>query len=260
MKTNLKSILPAIAAAVVGTAAVSGAGPATVGHRGSSVGVENTREAFAEGIARGYDYLETDVRVSADTCFVLCHDEDNERLGGSLKVADATLAELRGQTLRQRRYGTDYTATMATLGEYLAQCRQGGVRPVIELKWGTGVNSSDCSLVPALIDTITASGMREQAVILTSMRPCLEYIRANYPDITLQFLGGATWRNHFSWADSLRLDLDIAHTYLDSSDIARIHAAGLKVNTWTVDNPGRADTLVSWGVDFMTTNRLPAEL
>lgn len=259
MKTNFAAILPVIAAAVLGSAA-AGAGPATVGHRGSSAGVENTREAFAEGIARGYDFLETDVRVSADTCFVLCHDEDNRRLGGTLAIAEATLPELRAQTLRQSRFGGDHTATIATLGEYLEQCRLGGVRPVIELKWGTGVNSNDCSLVPALIDTITASGMRPQAIILTSMRPCLEYIRANYPDIALQFLGGATWRRHFAWADSLRLDLDIAHTYLDSSDVARIHAAGLKVNTWTVDNPGRADTLAMWGVDFITTNRLPAEL
>lgn len=259
MKTRLRNIIPALGVLMC-AATVAASGPRTVGHRGSSVGVENTREAFAEGIRRGYDFLETDVRVSADTCFVLSHDEDNSRLGGNLKIAEATLSQLRGQTLRQSRYGTEYTATMATLGEYLEQCRLGGVRPVIELKWGTGVNSNDCSLVPALIDTLTASGMRSQAVILTSMRPCLQYIRENYPDIALQFLGGATWRQHFAWADSLRLDFDIAHTYLDSADVARIHAAGLKVNTWTVDNPGRADTLVSYGVDFITTNRLPAEL
>ncbi|MDE6134803.1 MAG: hypothetical protein K2F79_04440, partial [Muribaculaceae bacterium] len=63
-----------------------------VGHLGSDTGVENTAEAFRNGAMRGYEFLETDVRVSADGKFVLCHDTDTRRLGGSLEVAEATLA------------------------------------------------------------------------------------------------------------------------------------------------------------------------
>ncbi|MDE6279818.1 MAG: hypothetical protein K2M05_07570, partial [Paramuribaculum sp.] len=103
----------------IATAICAGARTLLVGHRGSNVGVENTAEAFRNGVARGYDFLECDVRVTADGQFVLSHDTDNKRLGGHNEIATATLAQLRADTLRQTRNGHDYTATICTLGEYL---------------------------------------------------------------------------------------------------------------------------------------------
>lgn len=230
--------------------------PLLVGHRGCNIGVENTAEAFRNGIARGYTMLETDIRVTADSAIVLCHDTDTRRLGGSLEVADATLARLRAERLTQRRGDSTYTATITTLGEYLTICREGGARPVIELKWSTGINSRDCSLIPMLVDSIDAAGMRDRAIILTSMKPCLEYIRANYPDMELQFLGRTGWTDAIGWCDSLRLHPDVAHDFLTPEAVRRCHDAGLKVNCWTVDRAGLADTLTAMGVDFITTNRL----
>ncbi len=251
---NLRKIF---AAALAGAALVAAAaGPQLVGHRGCNIGVENTADAFRNGIARGYRYIETDVRVSADTAMVLSHDTDTRRLGGNLEVASATLAELRAETYTQTRGDSTYTARICTLGEYLDICREGGVRPVIELKWATGINSDDCSLIPALMDTIAAAGMTDRAIILTSMRPCLEYIRANYPDMELQFLGRTGWTDRIAWCDSLRLHPDIAHDFLTPEAVERCHRAGLYVNSWTVDDPARADSLAAMGVDFITTNRL----
>lgn len=241
---------------MIAASAASAAKPVLVGHRGSNIGVENTADAFRNGLARGYTYLETDIRVTADSAIVLCHDTDTRRLGGTLEVAEATLDQLRAQPLVQNRGDSTYTATITTLGEYLQICRQGNARPVIELKWSTGINSNDCSNIPLLIDSITAAGMRSQAVILTSMRPCLEYIRANYPDMELMFLGRTGWTDHIEWCDSLRLHPDIAHDFLTSDAIERCHRAGLKVNCWTVDNPALADSLTALGVDFITTNAL----
>lgn len=247
----------AIIALLAATAATAAAPLEYVGHRGSAWGVENTDEAFRNGIKQGYGWLETDVRVSADRHFVLCHDEDTRRLGGNRVVAESTLAELKQDTLRQTKLGRQYTAQMATLAEFLDICRQGGVRPVIELKWGTGVNSKDCSNVPALIAEIDSLGFRNSCVILTSMKPVLEYIHTNYPDVKLQFLGGGRWRDSYNWCDSLRLDVDIAHTALTASAVDSLHNIGLKVNCWTVDKPERAAELIEYGVDMITTNSLP---
>lgn len=227
-----------------------------VGHRGSNIGVENTTEAFLNGAQRGYEFLECDVRVTSDGQFVICHDTDTKRLGGNREVAESTLAELRADTLRQTRRGTEYTATMTTLEEYLDICRQYNTRPVIELKWSTGVNSKDFSNIPALIALIDKAGFADKCVILTSMKPCLEYIRANWPGIELQFLGGKNWRNSYGWCDSLRLDADIAHDCLSATGIDSLHRAGLKVNCWTVDNLDRARELQDMGVDIITTNAL----
>lgn len=242
-------------------ASTIGAGARTllVGHRGSNIGVENTAEAFRAGAARGYDFLECDVRVTSDTQFVICHDTDTRRLGGDREIAASTLAELRSDTLRQTRHGQAYTGTICTLGEYLDICREGGARPVIELKWSTGINSKDFSNIPALIAFIDSAGFADKCVILTSMKPCLEYIRANWPSIELQFLGAKTWRNSYRWCDSLRIDADIAHDCLTASGVDSLHAAGLRVNCWTVDNPDRAAELRAMGVDIITTNALPTD-
>ena len=38
--------------------------------------------------------------------------------------------------------------------------------------------------------------------------------------------------------------------------VARLHAAGLKVNCWTIDRPEDAEKLIAAGVDFITTDIL----
>jgi glycerophosphoryl diester phosphodiesterase len=47
------------------------------------------------------------------------------------------------------------------------------------------------------------------------------------------------------------------HATLDADAVAAAHAAGLAVNTWTVDDPDRIALLVSWGVDAVVTNDVP---
>lgn len=245
--------LPAAVVAVGMTAAAVGT-PVLVGHRGCGIGVENTAEAFAKGAERGYAILETDVRVSADTAFILCHDTETNRLGGCDTVASATLAQLRATPLHQQRFGNEYRGSICTLGEYLAICNQYDVRPIIELKWSTGINSNDCSLLGLLLDSIDAYGAGDKAILMTSMKPCLEKARQLRPALELQFLCRANWAENLDWADSLRIDMDIAHPWVDSATVAACHARGLKVNTWTVDRPSLADSLTAAGVDFITTN------
>ena len=40
--------------------------------------------------------------------------------------------------------------------------------------------------------------------------------------------------------------------------IDRLHAAGIKVNCWTVDDPADGERLAEWGVDYITSNILEA--
>ena len=118
--------------------------PLFVGHRGCNIGVENTAEAFRNGVdVYGYDGLECDVRVTKDGFYVISHDETTNRVGGNLTVADATLAELQAEVYTQTRGGVTYTGHICTVDEYLTICIEKGVFPVIELKWTTGINNND---------------------------------------------------------------------------------------------------------------------
>ena len=49
------------------------------------------------------------------------------------------------------------------------------------------------------------------------------------------------------------------HSLLSPELVRELHAAGLAVVAWTVDDPRRAKTLAGWGVDAITTRR-PADL
>lgn len=229
-----------------------------VGHRGSLYGVENTKDSFTKGAELGYDFLETDIRVTKDVVFVCSHDETTERLGGNLVVADATLEELKAENLKQTRGGKEYTGQICTMQEYLDICREKNIRPLIELKWATGVNNDDFSNIPALIKTIEDKGFRQSCIIITSMKKCLEYIRENYPDITLQFLTAQYWPNHFDWCVENGMDVDIQKNYFEDDTVKKFHEKGLKVNVWTPNNEDEYMKFKDMGCDFITTDKLDA--
>lgn len=230
--------------------------PRLVGHRGSGYGVENTVESFKKGVDLGYHYLETDIKVTKDRRFVCTHDDTSTRLGGTKTIATSTLEELQSETLTQTRNGVTYTGRLCSLEEYMQVAKDGGIGCVIELKWATGINNNDQSNIPALIAAIDAMGMRKDVIILTSMKPCLEYIRKNYPDIALQFLTGQYWSSHFDWCVEWNIDVDIQSGYFDKATVRKYHAKGLKVNMWTTNDASGYRTYGNMGCDFITTDRL----
>lgn len=88
------------------------------------------------------------------------------------------------------------------------------------------------------------------------MKPCLEYIRTNYPEVELQFLTGQYWASHFDWCVQWKIDADIQAGYFDKSTVTRYHEEGLKVGVWTVDDNGAYRTYGNYGCDFITVNSL----
>ncbi|MDE6207637.1 MAG: hypothetical protein K2M55_07495 [Muribaculaceae bacterium] len=252
MKKTLIACLMALCALA------AAAEPILIGHRGSGWGLENSEESFKKGVELGYKYLETDVKFTKDLHLVCSHDDDTKRLGGTKTLATSTLEELKSETLSQTRNGVKYTGVICSMAEYLQICKEGGIGALIELKWTTGINSNDCSRIPLLIQGIEEAGMRNNVIILTSMKPCLEYIRTNYPDIPLQFLTGEYWSSHFDWCVQWNIDVDIQSGYFDKSCVTKFHDKGLKVNVWTANNDAAYKTYGNMGCDYITTDYLDA--
>ncbi len=233
--------------------------PLLVGHRGSSYGVENTEEAYRKAAELGYPYVETDIKVTKDTKFVLCHDDNLKRWGHEeLTIAGSTLAELQAVTLTQTRNGVEYTGKLLELGEFLDLCTELNVLPVIELKWGTGVNSNDQSNMPQLVKVIQDKGYYEKAIILTSMKPCLEWLHKNHPTIQLQLLMGSTGvpANNLAWCIANDADVDFESSICTEEAVDMYHEAGLKVNMWTTNTELGYKTFATMGCDFITTDNL----
>ena len=259
----MKRISTFIIAMVACALCMSAHKPLLVGHRGSYWGVENTAEAFINGAKKGYQYLETDVKVTSDRKHVCCHNDDLTNWGGTLTVASSTLAALQAETLTQTRGGVKYTGHLCSLEEYLDICKEYNVLPLIELKWATGINSNDCSGIPNLIKVIEDKGFRKSCIILTSMKPCLEYIRTNYPDIELQLLCYASsFASSYDWCVKWGIDIDSATgSEIDRAAVKKYQDAGLKVNAWTINSNANYSLYGGYGCDFLTTDYLdPASL
>lgn len=231
--------------------------PLFVGHRGCNRGVENTVEAYRNGVDYyGYDGLECDVRVTSDKKYVISHDETTERVGGNLTVANATLEQLQAENYTQTRNGVTYTGKICTMAEYLDICVEKGVFPVIELKWTTGINSNDMSNFPGLAALIEEKGLTDKAIILTSMKPSLEYVRTNYPALKCQWLCNANWKDNEPWCQQWNLEPSISTGNFDIYTVKKFHDLGLDVACWVVDTEASYKSIGAMGVKMMTCNSL----
>ena len=243
-----------------------------VGHRGSQWGVENTHAAFINGANAGAWGLECDIRVDADGTFVISHDASYKRLGGpETQIADMSTASVLTTPLTQKRNGITYAATPCTLGEFLDICKEYNVVPVIEVKVCTSIHSNTKSEnepvfdgIPALVNLIDQKGLTDKAVIISFMPGVVEFIHRHYPDVTVQVLAGdedGTIMEWVEWCKQYKMDLDVVHTIVTKEAVDAMHAAGLKVNVWTVDNVDDFNRVKAMGVDYITTNaRFPNQL
>ena len=267
--TLLKSIFTA-ALIIVGTLSMNA--QLIVGHRGSQWGVENTRAAFINGAAAGAWGLECDIRVTADGFFVISHDNSYKRLKGpETKIADMTAATVLATPLTQQRDGITYCATPCTLAEFLDICKEYNVVPVVEVKVCTSIHSNTKAEnepmfdgIPALINLIDQKGLSDKAVVISFMPGVVDFIHRHYPDITVQVLAGdqdGTIDEWVDWCIEHDMDLDAVHSIITKDAVDRMHAAGLKVNAWTVDEMEDFYRVKAAGVDYITTNsRFPNEL
>ena len=229
--------------------------PLLVGHRGCNLGVENTVQAYQNGVdVYGYDGLECDVRVTLDGYYVISHDETTNRVGGNLTVAEATLAELQAEDYTQTRNGITYTGKICTVAEYLDICVEKNVFPVIELKWTTGINNNDMSNFPGLAQLVIDKGLADKAVFLTSMKQSQQYIRTNYPDFKCQWLCNANWESNVEWCEQWGLNPSIEAGCFDIHTVKRFHQLGLQCAVWTVDSKANYEKYGNMGVYMITTN------
>lgn len=267
--TLLKSIFT-VAVVLLSSVAVNA--QLIVGHRGSVWGVENTEAAFINGAKAGAWGLECDIHTTKDGAFVICHDGNMKRLGGTDKgFTEINVKDVLATPLKQTRRGVTYVGSLMTLGEYLDLCVEQNVVPVIEIKGDQCFNihtetgnpaATNLTGVPALIDLITRKGLIDKAVIISFMPETIEYINKNYPKVQVQVLAGDKTTEYWQkWCLKRKIDLDAVWSLITPELVQALHKAGLKVNAWTVDDPAVFQRMKDYGVDFITTNAIfPKEL
>jgi glycerophosphoryl diester phosphodiesterase len=225
--------------------------PQIVAHRGASgEAPENTLAAYRRALAIGVDAIELDVHLSADGEVVVIHDFMLGRTAnGSGLVGDLPFAALR-RLDAGRWFGDAFAGErIPALAEALDALRR--VRVIIEIKNGP-------IYYRGIADRVVTEvrNARHPAVTVSSFdHPVLLDVEALAPDMPTAVLYSARP------IDPIRLARDagaeILHpqwAHVRADGVAAAHAAGLRVETWTVDDPGDLARLVDTGVDGIISN------
>ena len=229
--------------------------PLVLGHRGAAAAAfENTIEAFARARVMGADGVELDVRRTVDGVLIVHHDPEIAGVGvlGAMTFTAARAAH----------------PALATFAEALQEVN--GLLVNVEVKclpWEPDADTDGSVMRGALdaIDAHTTAPATSDAtgnttfVVSSFSLPAVDLAREYAPNIATGWLthgqavaaAAATAAEHgHAW-----LNPDVASALAAGPDgIAAVHAAGLKVSVWTVDEPDDARALAAAGVDIIITN------
>ncbi|MCK5802142.1 MAG: hypothetical protein KAI66_04890 [Lentisphaeria bacterium] len=227
--------------------------------RGSSDAFpENTMAAYEEALSAGADWLQIDIRQTADGHFVACHDATTGRTADQdLVIAESTLGDLQA---------LDFSA---------------GFRK----QWGLGEEEMPASRIPLLPDVLAL--IRQQDATRLSIQPfegCLsdvamvvqemdadEWVGVNGGDVRMllqarQFMSEVpifydtgpepgSPQEEVEVALAGRFNSVVVHR--STADAARIRAlvgAGFEVGVWTVDDPEEIQALLQLGASRFYTD------
>jgi len=236
--------------------------PHLLAHRGGgTLAPENTLAAFDAGLRYGFRAAEIDAVLSADAVPVLLHDASLDRTtNGHGSVADMRLEQLAlldaGSWFDARFAG----ARIPTLLQALRHCNEHGIWLNVEIKPVPGHEERTGRIVAETTARFCAEvGASERALPLLSSfsRAALQEARRAAPELPRGLLFSqivADWREALQALSCASLHCD--HRKLTPELAQQITSSGYGLLCYTVNDPHRARTLWSWGVDAICTDRI----
>jgi glycerophosphoryl diester phosphodiesterase len=220
---------------------------AVFAHRGVTQGFgENTVAAFVEARRIGADGVELDVRRSRDGALVVHHDA---AIAGVGILAELAVAEL--------------PAHVPLLAEALEACV--GLTVNVEIKNDPGEPGyeADQGIAAAVAEVVAGLGWTDDVIVSSFNSDTVTAVVAAEPRLAAGLLVGPG----ADPADALRTvvggGLQALHPFVLSVDGALVdaaHAAGVEINTWTVNAPDDLRRMAALGVDTVITDRVSAAI
>ena len=220
-----------------------------IAHRGASgTTPELTRAAFLRALELGVDMIELDVQLTKDGYLVVIHDHDLKRTtGDSGRVRERTLAEIKqldaGSWFDPRFKGE----SILSLEEVIEVVGRRAMLNV-EIKSPPGDWSSTALKTVAVL---THAGLLGTTVISSFEMQALQKVRELSPAARL----GVLWHqpdfdDAWTWARELAAwSFHPWSKVLAEDGVAEAHRRGLRVLTWTVNDPEEIEQMVGFGVD-----------
>lgn len=241
------------------------ASPILYAHRGASLELpENTLEAFRLALDLGAHAIETDAHMTRDGRIVLCHDPTGERLAGvGTAIRDATLEEVRAWDVGKRFFGNDGVRVLFDR-TFRVPMLEEALEAFPGVVFNVDAKDTAPNMVPALVRCIRAARAEERVRIASFSMTNLRRARAlGYPHTGLSgreiarlvLLPRAVAARVRPPAEAAQVPTRAyGVTFASQPAIDRLHALGLRVDFWTIDDVEEAKRLLAMGADGIMTN------
>ncbi|TAL41610.1 MAG: glycerophosphodiester phosphodiesterase [Salinibacterium sp.] len=210
--------------------------------------------AFRAAVAAGVDYIETDVHSSSDGVAVLSHDADLRRLAGiDKRVDELTFAELSNLDLGR---GEGFCSLDDALGEFAV------------IRFNIDIKAQDA--VEPTVRAIREAGAVDR-VLVTSFNEGRRSAAARaLPGVASSASAGrfvpALLAGKLGMTGVMKLALrglvavqvperGLGMRITTPRIVRQLHALGVEMHVWTVNDPGRMRELLELGIDGLVTDR-----
>ena len=230
-----------------------------IAHRGESYDApENTLASINLAWERDADAVEIDVQLTKDEKIVLIHDRTTLRTSGRYKrIASNNYDELLKIDVGKFK-GAKWKNEKIPLLDEVIDTVPGNKILFVEIK-------SDERILKPLQNLIDQKGITPAQIKFIGFNIItMKILKETFPEIGVYWIvEGKNYKSKDNLKETIRkcksakLDgLDVqAKKYLNNNVIQFIKNSGLRIYTWTVDDPVRAKQLHFDGIDGITTNR-----
>lgn len=232
------------------------AGPVIEAHRGDSAcAPENTLAAFRRARDMRASWIELDVQQTRDKEIIVMHDPAVDRTtDGEGRVEELILADLKRLDAGAWFGDTFIGESVPTLAETADLVAGSATRLNVEVK-AAGFEPSEADRI---VGVLRNAGILESCVISSFSTEALLAVRGVDASICLAMIGDGeeiltgALEHGFPW-------IHAQFKTVDQGLVERAHAAGIKLNTWTMDDASQYTHYQDLGLQKLCTNR-PAEL
>ncbi len=225
-------------------------------HRGASAyAPENTMVAFERAIEMGAQGIELDVHLSLDGALMVIHDPDVKRTtNGKGNIIDLTSTQLR-ELDASHTFADCKGAKIPTLQEVYELIKPTNLLVNVEIKTD-GV--AYAGIEQKLLSLEKSMGMRNRVLYSSFNHYTLRNLHKMDPHTFLGVLYNNALDDPWGYAQHIgakALHPEYKIILNTPGYVACAHAAGLAVNTWTVDTSAEIRQLMDLGVDIVMTNK-----
>ncbi len=211
-----------------------------IGHRGAAGHAqENTLAAIQKGIALGVDFVEIDLRRTADGVLVVLHDETvNRTTNGKGRVVRLSLQEV-------KKLNTGN-------GEHIPTLEQ--VLKVVAGKAGLMLELKVKGVAQQTVEAVREAGFRDPVIYASFLHDELKHVRTAHPAASLMVLFSGLSRASVACAAKYGPYVGLRHDKATRPLVDAFHRADLLVFVYTADAPSDIQHALSLDVDGVISN------